>query len=502
MNNQPGVTRQALPRSSARPSIKRSIAKTILAIRIIRIALIALSALTLTVCILMLTLKPSEQETASYRYTATYSAGISVNGQDISGLTYDEAYGLLLPILEKEVHTINLSVLLDGTQWIFTGADLNVTSTLSDVLDEALLLGKGGTMFGNMQEQSRIAKEGRDFTVAFRADPKTLEERIANIAQDMNKAPVEPSAEPDKKANKPSFTYHEGKNGFILDEKALVADITQKLLQGEYQAVLEPVLVETAPEHDLEWVKQNTQQRSVFKTSFKGGSLDDEDRVRNIQKASDLLNGCVVEVGQELSFNEYIGPRYEKDGWALAPGIVNGNTYEMQAGGGICQVSTTFYNALLCAGPEVEITVRKKHSWPSSYVDYSLDATVSTGGPDLAFKNNTGSTLYIFAYADIDNSVMTVYIYGEPLPEGVTYQTRGKTTDEIEPPATEIIEDTSLPVGTKQVEIKSRKGYVATAYRDKLLNGEVVETEELYTDKYRAVQGRVRVGKMPSTGLG
>ena len=62
--------------------------------------------------------------------------------------------------------------------------------------------------------------------------------------------------------------------------------------------------------------------------------------------------------------------------------------------------------------------------------------------------------------------------------------------------------DTSLPVGTKQVEIKSRKGYVATAYRDKLLNGEVVETEELYTDKYRAVQGRVRVGKMPSTGLG
>ena len=216
--------------------------------------------------------------------------------------------------------------------------------------------------------------------------------------------------------------------------------------------------------------------------------------MRNIQKAARILNGCVVEPGAELSFNEFIGPRYEKDGWALAPGIVNGARYENQAGGGICQVSTTLYDALLQAGPEIEIIERNRHSWPSSYTDYGLDATVSTGGPDLKFKNNTNAPLYIFAYEDNVNYIMTVYIYGEPLPDGVTYEIEGITEEVLKPGKTEYIEVPTWPTGYSETYVSAREGYRATAYRYKLINGERVETEVLYTDIYGAVTGQIKIG--------
>jgi vancomycin resistance protein YoaR len=168
--------------------------------------------------------------------------------------------------------------------------------------------------------------------------------------------------------------------------------------------------------------------------------------------------------------------------------------YEMQAGGGICQVSTTLYNALLCNGPEIGITERKHHSWPSHYADYGLDATVSTGGPNLVFVNNTSATLYIFAYANDEDYTMTVYIYGAPLPDGVTYKVRGVTTETNEPEEPIVTENPNWPTGFTYKEISSRTGYVAVAYRDKYINGELAETEELYTDTYRAVQGKTTIG--------
>ena len=120
----------------------------------------------------------------------------------------------------------------------------------------------------------------------------------------------------------------------------------------------------------MDWLKENTQLRATWQTDFgSSSSLRNANRVGNIQKATTLLNGCKIEVGEEFNFNGFIGPRTESGGWPLAPGIVNGNTYEMQAGGGICQVSTTLYNALLCGGSEIEITERYHHSWPSSYAD-------------------------------------------------------------------------------------------------------------------------------------
>ncbi|HBU13224.1 MAG TPA: vanomycin resistance protein VanB, partial [Clostridiales bacterium] len=100
----------------------------------------------------------------------------------------------------------------------------------------------------------------------------------------------------------------------------------------------------------------------------------------NIWKMSDIINGVKVEPGETWSINEEAGPRTYNLGWQGAPGISDGE-YKEEAGGGICQVSSTLYNAVLRA--ELEIVERKHHSWPLDYIDGGLDATISTGAPDF-----------------------------------------------------------------------------------------------------------------------
>ena len=344
-----------------------------------------------------------------------------------------------------------------------------------------------------------------------------LKVRLAEIGGVLDSEPAEPYAVAVSSSAEPEFTFNEGVDGYMLDEDALYQNIASLLSAGQLKATLEPELEYTKPQMTIDDVKAHTKPVSSFQTSFGGSrAARDEKRVGNIQKACTLLNGMKVENGTEFNFNAYIGPRTEAGGWPLAPGIVNGNQYEDQPGGGICQVSTTMYNALLCAGASMQrgstledilsqnikgisITERKHHSWPSSYVDTGLDSTVTgtvESGKSLNFVNNTGYPVYVFAYCDQVNYTVTVYVYGNPLEEGVTYKTRGVIDEVIEPGETIINYDTTKPATYNEVTIKARKGYKATAYRDKYVNGELVPdaTEKLYSETYNAVTGQKTVG--------
>lgn len=464
---------------------------------IVKGALIILSAMLIVIAIMLLTgqkTAPSESEVMSYVDNGKFFDGISIDGIDVSGLSFEEAKAKLLPGVQEDLQSICVTINHDETSWIFQAADLGASSTLNNVLLEAISLGRGSNFIENLSVQQDIKENGRALSVECTVDENKLRTQLDSIAAEISAEPVEPSAEPDVTSSTPAFIYHEGTLGHVLDVDSLTSEIMNTVKEGKLDSKFSPILKEVAPQLSLDKLKAATAQRSVFTTSFSSRAGRAEGRVRNIEKASDIINGCKIDAGQTLSFNEYVGPRTEKGGWALAPGIVNGSNYEMQAGGGICQVSTTLYNALLCSGPEVEIVDRKKHSWPSSYVDYGLDATVSTDGPDLVFKNNSEYPIYIFAYADKTEYTMTIYIFGEPLEEGVTYMTHGEVIETLKPEETKVIEEPLWPTGYSEVVVASREGYIATAYRDKLVNGEVVSTEELYTDKYRAVQGQKKVG--------
>ncbi len=489
---------KAAQQKNGRKSKRSRLSALIFKVR--RVFLVLLGLVVLAALATLLFGTPKEQAAEAYVGEATFFQGISVHGADVSGLTYAQARALVLPQIEAEARAINITVKHGASLWLLTAPDLNLQSDLDAVLLEAIKLGRADSYVNNQSVKKDLEENGRDFAVTVQPKEGSLSPLLSAIGAAISTEPVEPYAEPNAWSATPEFTFHEGKNGYLLNEAALANEISEQVKTGNYTAVLEPVLVLTQPQHDVQWVTENTQLRSTFQTEYGStSSLKNANRRANIRKAANILNAAIVPAGATFDFNDYIGPRTEKGGWPLAPGIVNGNTYEMQAGGGICQVSTTLYNAVLESGPEMTIVERKHHSWPSHYADYGLDATVSTGGPNLVFTNNSPAPLYLFAYADDEAYTMTIYIYGEPLPTGVTYVTRGVTTNTIEPNETLVTENPEWPTGFTYKEVNARKGYVAIAYRDKLVDGAVVGTEELYTDTYRAIQGKTTIGTGPAT---
>ncbi len=421
--------------------------------------------------------------------------GISVNGHPLGGLTYEQAWELIIPEVQARIDAFSVSVRVLSSTWVLTAPELGITSDLGEILAEAHGLGRGDTLANNKAEQEDILNNGRSYTVSLRIDDEKTAAVVSSIATHVNTPAVNASATANVRAGEPMFIYTEGIDGKMLNEETIVEEIAEAVRSNdEGETVLLPEFEDDLPDITVDMLKEQTQLIAMHQTYYAEGSLSNRNRIRNIQKAADILNGAVIQVGEEFSFNEFIGPRTENGGWMLAPGIVNGSRYTQQAGGGICQVSTTLYNAILKCGPQIGITERRKHSWPSSYADYGLDATVSTGGPDLKFINNTPSPIYVFAYADNENYIMTVYIYGTPLPEGVEYKIEGITEEVLKPQDPIYIDVPTWPEGYMQTYITARDGYRATAYRYKYVDGELVNTEELYTDIYNPVQGQIKQG--------
>ena len=458
--------------------------------------------------------RPSVENLQKFLNTGTFFNGITIDGVNVAGMTLHEARQTFLPRIEEAANSINISVRYESSLWLLTAVDLQVESNLDQVLAEAMLLGRGGTDAENKKTIKALNEGGQAFHTGFTADPTALASKLASIGKAIDTLPVEPSAQPntywaEEGNGEPSFTYSEGKDGYMLDESALAQQILTCLENGQYQAVLDPELVLTPPTMTLEDVQAYTQFRSFYQTDFSSRSARNTNRVGNIQKATTILNGAVLEPGETLDFNEFIGPRYESGGWPLAPGIVNGDRYELQPGGGICQVSTTLYIALLKAGAmrsdvsetaeealaaPINITERNKHSWPSSYADRGLDATVTTGGKNLVFTNQMDTPLYIFAYCDQENYKMNIYIYGQPLPDGLRYEPEGVTVEEIEPGETEYTDNPNWPTGYEEVEAEGRTGYVAEVYMNVYQDDELISRELLYTDRYRAVTEKITRG--------
>ncbi len=472
------------------------------------------AALVVVLIVFFFTNKPTKSDMEAVKDDGTFIEGITVNGTDISGMTYAAAREAILPSVQADMESINITVSHGTMLWLLTAADMKATSTLDAVLTEAIALGRSGTILENNSEKDDVRENGRTFSVAFKPDETALREKLATIALALNTEPVEPGVATVTTSASPEFVFTQGTDGYVLDEAAVYDEIAAMLASGTLTGTLEPELNYVAPTTTIADAQAMTQLVATFQTSFGGSrAARDEKRVGNIQKASTLLNGMVVLDKEEFNFNAYIGPRTEADGWPLAPGIVNGNQYEDQAGGGICQVSTTLYNALLCAGASMQrgstleevlaqniegisITERKHHSWPSSYVDTGLDCTVTgtvESGKSLSFVNNTGHPLYVFVYCDRQNYTVTVQIYGKPLGDGVTYKVRG-VVDKVIESTMNIVYDTTKPANHSEVTIQARNGYEATAYRDTYINGELKSSEALYSETYRAVTGETVVG--------
>lgn len=223
--------------------------------------------------------------------------------------------------------------------------------------------------------------------------PGELREIVEEMAIRFQKVPVEPSLDRDTGA------VLSEQSGVIVDVEESVNNV---LAAAEGEKV-KLVLYEIKPRYRKESLEAVKQCLGSYTTWFHGSGA----RYKNISLACYSINNTVLWPGQEFSFNETTGPRTPERGYLPAPIILSGS-FDMGVGGGVCQASSTLYNAAVKSG--MTITERHRHSKPIHYVPPGKDATVSYGDQDLRFKNNRAGPVVI--KASLNSGRVSAEIWG------------------------------------------------------------------------------------------
>lgn len=426
-----------------------------------------------------------------------FKAGVKLIGVDVSGMTPEEATGLVKNAAEKKLKTVAVTISSGENSWTLDSDAMGMGYDIAEALADGLNFGRG-------EDDNTVvitsAGEG-EFDAKYTWDRGKIISALAAMSQSINTEATAAYAEPVTDwTQEERFIYHAGEEGITLNEEATADAIEKALGQGEFVCTVEATVNAVLPGGNIDDLKAATSFIASYTTKFSARRDDEvkQNRKFNIQKAADIINGNTIQPGEEWSFNTVVGPRTYELGWKGANGISGGKEYTIQAGGGICQVSTTLYNALLCAN--MEIVDRRAHTIPSDYVPVGLDATVDTRGIDFVWKNNTDMPAYIFAKVEkVEGSssrhTITVYVYGKPLPEGVTYQSRNEIIEERSRQDEAIYtNDASIPTGYQLERVQGHKYYVAEAYQDKYVDGKLAESKLLYTDKYKGNPPEVSIG--------
>ena len=292
---------------------------------------------------------------------------------------------------------------------------------------------------------------------------------------------------------KGAFAFKGEENGFAIDQDKLAKDIVQALKDKKFDAAIQAGGSETAPDISAAAAKEKYKTISTFTTK----TTSNKARNTNIRLASEALNGTVVHPGEEFSFNGVVGQRTEAKGYQGAAAYNNGEVVQ-EIGGGVCQVSTTLYNAVYRSGlGEASISFRRSHTFEPNYITPGQDATVSWEQPDFRFKNTSSTSIGIKAsYAD---QKMTVSVYGIPiLEEGMKLDLESKKIEELDPPAPTYEEDQTLQPGVEIPKSAGTKGSRWETYKVIYKDGVEVSRELDHKTTYK---GHAPVIRRNTTGV-
>ena len=447
--------------------------------------------------------------------SSRYVDGVSVAGVDVSGMSYAKALASedIQAAAQEIIDGFTYTFSVNGTEYTYSAEELGITSDVELVLLDALYYGNEGDGEEIREQTAAALESGIDFPLAAYADEQAVLEKLSGYDYDSEFQETLVTLSDDLQGNAEAeyledcigVTFTEGVDGVVVDKEALAALISANINSGDYSVAEAPAEITSAI--DLETLRANTQRITSFTTSYDGSSAS---RSTNVEILTGIVNGVVIDPDEVWSINEEAGPRNAETaaivGWKEEKGIVNGR-YEMEYGGGVCQVSTTMYNAAIRA--ELTIVEKSPHSWPMHYADEGLDATISTGGKDLRISNPNPMPIYIVAYADTEEKTVTIDIYGPPLEHGYTIDFTSQIKEELPAPQTIYhYNETALPNGEAIAEgateewVKSKDGsvwYVWKYWLDE--GGEVVDSELFDTVTYRAYQGISYVnGPNPAEG--
>ena len=283
-----------------------------------------------------------------------------------------------------------------------------------------------------------------------------------------------------------AFKIIEGQDGIVVDVKKSVDAIDASLKEGwKDDNTVELAAEVTKPQGSEEELSKVKDVLGTFSTNYASSAAG---RKANIANGSKKINGSVIYPGEEFSVYQTVAPFNADNGYKLAGAYENGTTVDAY-GGGICQVSTTLYNAVIRA--ELEVTERSGHSMVVGYVDPSADAAIAGEYKDFKFKNNTEAPIYIEGSASGSNVSFTIYGQ-ETRPSNRTLKFESVTLSTTDP-GVQIVADAGQPIGYI-VRESAHKGVVAELYKHVYVNGQEESVTKLNKSTYKATPRTITVG--------
>ena len=467
--------------------------------------------------------------------------GVTAGGVDLSGKTVEEAYNTLTENFGEVLPSISVAAGDKKTDILFTDiAKYDFMKTAED----AYANGRNNIFSSFITYVSPFVE--RKTAIATEVDEETLEEKLTELQQSIENGYLDTTCE----INEDKLIVRTGHSGKAIDILKLKEDITVFLEQHE-NAEIEAVIsdrqfetpdidkiyenIHTEPQ-DAYFDKENNKiadhvdgydfDKNIAKTVLASAKPDSEyviplkvvranktteqlqqelfsdllgtystnytasntNRSHNVALAASKFNGYIMMPGDVFSYNGVVGDRTVAAGYRNAA-VYTANGVEDGIGGGICQVSSTLYNAVLKAN--LEIVSRKNHSYPVSYAPKGQDATVSMGAIDFLFKNNSENPIQIRTY--VGGGVCTVSVYGKKtVPFTVEVIS---TIVSTKPYTVEYTDDPNMPEGEEVVTREGITGYGVRTVRKVTING-VTTTEQLPNSNYVALSQKVTRGTM------
>lgn len=404
--------------------------------------------------------------------------GVKIDSYEVG--TKDKAQALVYLKEQKEKDDIIISLHLfhNDKTYDIKLADLGYTYDYETAIDSAYNIGRDGSLFERYKRIMEVKKNGELIALDPLYDRDKILLVVENIANDIDQEGIDST-----------FNFNNGKM-IVTDHKdgrTLNKELLAKLIEDniyEPEDIEMPVDV-VKPKFTKDFFGRINGIIGEYSTSFKGSSAG---RIHNIKLSAESLNNKLIMPGEEISYNSTTGPRQSKFGYKEAPVIQNGELTP-GIGGGVCQTSTTLYNALLLS--DLTITERHPHSIAASYVPRGQDGAVATGYLDLKFKNDYDFPIYLNSKVVGDR--VYFYIYGDTKSKDYTIKIEPELIATIPYNTKEIFDATALP-GSRQLVQEGRTGYKVRTYKSIIKNGVVISREQISYDYYRERDYIYKVG--------
>ena len=429
-------------------------------------------------------------------FTDRIYPGTFIDNVQVDGMTREEAVRAVTAVHEDQGRAFDITVSVGNESWHVNSERVPVSRNTEEIVERAWAAGRSNTASlgaGDttpFQERVRTLSERIDknnphpvtYATVQDYDHEALRNLTDGIVNYVNRDPVN-SIVQSFDFNTKTFTFTEDRPGARINPDGLYSQLTEVLDSGVTQKELWVV-----PEKIIaEITKAELMNSFGLISAYSTQTTNNKNRNANIELSAKAINGKTVLPGEIFSFNGATGERTAAKGYKEAPAISGGQSKD-EVGGGVCQTSSTLFNAVVRA--DLEILERNPHAWPSSYIEKGFDATVNWPGLDMKFRNNTDQPIFIVA--GYKNRQVTVNIYGMSLGPGVKIDLESELVRTIpQPEGTNYVVNPDLAPGESKKTVSGRKGYVVNTWKIWYQGNRETKRELLFTTTYKAYQETV-----------